>query len=157
MAIIPLGSPIVQSSFATNSTWPVYALTHLRQGDPIIAGHKEEFAQFLRHLLVCYPGKRLLVIHDRGAQHTGTGIAEVVREAAGRLILKPQPAYSPELNPQERIWKWLRRVVTHNHWFATLREQIDAIRNFFRYLAGVKGQVRQLCGFKNPEFLVASL
>ena len=118
---------------------------------------QEEFAQFLQHLLVYYPEKRLLVIHDRGAQHKGTAIEEVVREAAGRLVLKPQPAYSPELNPQERIWKWLRRVVTHNHWFATLREQIEAIRNFFRYLAGVKAQVRGLCGFKTAESLVASL
>jgi transposase len=118
---------------------------------------QEEFAQFLRHLLAYHPGKRLLVIHDRGAQHKGTRIEEVIREAAGRLILKPQPAYSPELNPQERIWKWLRRVVTHNHWFATLREQIEAIRNFFRYLAGVKDQVRRLCGLKKPESLVASL
>jgi hypothetical protein len=43
-------------------------------------------------------------------------------------VLKPQPAYSPELHPQERLWKWLRRVVTHHHWFATLREQIEAVR-----------------------------
>lgn len=118
---------------------------------------QKEFAQFLRHLLVYYPGKWLLVIHDRGAQHKGTGIAEVVREAAGRLILKSQPAYSPALNPQERIWKWLRRVVTHNHWFATLQEQIEAIRNFFRSLAGIKEQVRQLYGFTSPKSVVASL
>jgi transposase len=116
-----------------------------------------EFAQFLRHLLAYHPGKRLLLIHDRGAQHKGAAVEEVVREASGRLMLKAQPAYSPELNPQERIWKWLRRVVTHNHWFATLHEQTEAIQNFFRYLAGVKGQVRRLCGFKTPEFLVASL
>jgi DDE superfamily endonuclease/Winged helix-turn helix len=83
---------------------------------------QEEFAQFLQHLLAYYPGKRLLIIHDWGQQHQGACIEEVVRKAAGRLVLKPQPAYSPELNPQERIWKWLRRVVTHNHWFATLRE-----------------------------------
>jgi transposase len=118
---------------------------------------KGEFAQFLEHLLVYHPGKRLLVIHDRGEQHTGAPVEAVVREAEGRLTLKAQPAYSPELNPQERIWKWLRRVVTHNHWFTTLKEQIEAVRNFFRYLAGVKDQVRQLCGFKNPESLVASL
>jgi transposase len=117
----------------------------------------EEFAPFLQHLLTCYPGKRLLVIHDRGAQHKGACIEEVVRTAGGRLMLTPQPAYSPELNPQERIWKWLRRVVTHNHWFATLREQTEAIRNFFRYLAGVKHQVVRLCGFKTPESIVASL
>jgi transposase len=118
---------------------------------------KTEFAQFLQHLLTYYPGKRLLVIHDRAGQHQGTPVETIVREAGGRLVLKPQPAYSPELNPQERIWKWLRRVVTHNHWFATLTEQIAAIRNFFRYLAGVKDQVRHLCGLKTPESLVASL
>jgi transposase len=112
---------------------------------------KGEFAQFLQHLLVYHPGKRLLVIHDRGGQHKGTPVDAVVREAQGRLVLKPQPAYSPELNPQERIWKWLRRVVTHNHWFATLTAQIEAIRNFFRYLAGVKAQVRRLCSLKTPE------
>ena len=116
-----------------------------------------EFAPFLRHLLASYPGKQLLVIHDRGAQPKGGRIEEVVCEAAGRLVLKPQPAYSPELNPQERIWKWLRRVVTHNHWFATLREHIDAIRHFFRYLAGVNDQVRRLCGFQTSEAFVALL
>jgi DDE superfamily endonuclease/Winged helix-turn helix len=118
---------------------------------------KGEFARFLEHLLVYYPGKHLVVIHARGEQHQGPPVDAVVREAKGRLVLKAQPAYSPELNPQERIWKWLRRVVTHNHWFATLTEQIEAVRNFFRYLAGVKDQVQRLCGFKNPEYLVASL
>jgi transposase len=115
---------------------------------------KEEYAQFLRHLLAYHPGKRLRVIHDRGEQHKGAPGEAIVREAKGRLMLKAQPAYSPELNPQERIWKWLRRVVTHHHWFATLRKQVEAIRNFFRYLAGVKDQVQRLCGLKTPESLV---
>jgi transposase len=116
-----------------------------------------EFAQFLQHLLTCYPRKRLLVIHDRSEQHKGAPIEAIIREAGDRLLLKPQPASSPELNPQERIWKWLRRVVTHNHWFATLYEPIEAIRNFFRYLAGVKDQVQRLGGFKPPEALLVSL
>ena len=118
---------------------------------------QREFAQLLQHLLVYHPGKQLLVIHDRGEQHKGAPVDAVIREAKGRLSLKAQPAYSPELNPQERIWKWLRRVVTHNHWFVTLQEQIEAIRNFFRDLAGGKVQVRQLCGFTTPDSLVASL
>jgi transposase len=116
-----------------------------------------ELAQFLRHLLAYHPGKQLLILHDRGAQPKGAAVEEVVREASGRLMLKAQPAYSPELNPQERIWKWLRRVVTHHHWFVTLHEHIEAIRHFFRYLAGVNDQVRRSCGFKTPQSLVASL
>ena len=78
-------------------------------------------------------------------------------EAAGRLVLKPQPAYSPELNPEERLWKWMRRVVTHNHWFETLPEEIQALRDFFGYLAGRKEQVRQLCAITTPESLFVSL
>jgi transposase len=118
---------------------------------------QEACAKFLPQLVAYDPGKRPLVLQDRGAPHQGAAIEEVVGEAWGQLVLKAPPASSPELNPQERIWKWLRRVVTHNHWFATLQEQIEAIRNFFRYLAGVKDQVRRLCGLKTPDSLVASL
>jgi DDE superfamily endonuclease len=118
---------------------------------------KEEFATFLPHLWAYYPNNQLLVIHDRGEQHNGAPVDALVREAKGRLVLKAQPAYAPELNPQERIWKWWRHVVTHHPRFVTLKEHSEALRNFFRDLAGVKDQVRQLCGFKTPDSFVASL
>ena len=102
---------------------------------------KGELAQYLPHLLTCSPRRRFLVSHGRGEQHKGAPIEAIMREAGDRLLLKPQPAYSPELNPQERIWKWLRRVVTHHHGFASLHEPIEAIRHCFRYLAGIKDQV----------------
>ena len=114
-------------------------------------------AHVLPHLLAYHPGQRLLVIHDRGEQPKGAPVEAIVLEAKGRLVLKAQPAYAPELNPQERGWKWWRRVVTHNHWCATLTEPIEAVRKFFRYLSGVKAQVRHLCGLKTPDSLVASL
>jgi len=118
---------------------------------------KGAFAHFLQHVLRYYRGKRLLVIHDGAEQHKGPPIATVLRDAEGRLQLKRQPVYSPELNPQKRIWKWMRRVVTHNHWFATLSEEIQALRDFFSYLTGRKTQVQQLCGLKTPESLLALL
>jgi transposase len=116
-----------------------------------------EFAAFLRQRLSRYPGRRLLVIHDRAGQHHGTPVVAVVQDAKGRLILHAQSAYSPELNPEECIWKWMRQVVTYPHWFDRLSEPIDAIRNFFRDLAGVKAQVQRLCGLKTPGSFVASL
>ena len=116
-----------------------------------------ECAKFVRHLLPSYRGKRLLVIHDRAEQQQGRPIADLLQVAAGRLVLKPQPAYSPELNPEERMWKWMRRVVTHNHWFASLQEEIQALRDFFSSLSGRKAQVRQLCAITISESLVALL
>jgi hypothetical protein len=100
-----------------------------------------EVARFLRHLMTDHPGKRRLVLHDRGTQPTGAAVEDVVREAQGRLMRKAQPASAPELKPHERLWQWLRRAVTHHHGCATLHEPLEAIHNFFRYLAGVKDQV----------------
>jgi hypothetical protein len=133
---------------------PLTGQTHYRISPTLGNG---EFAMVLRHLERYYQGKCLLIIHDRAAQHRGQAVDTAVREAEGRLMLMPQPAYSPELNPQERLWKWLRRIVTHNHWFATLQEEIQAIRDFFCSLAGRKAEVRRLCTIKTPDSLVASL
>jgi hypothetical protein len=117
----------------------------------------EAFARFLRPRLCYYRGKRLLVIHDRAAQHDGGPIDTVRRAVEGRLLLKPQPAYSTELNPRARIWKRLRRVVTHNHWFESFPKEVKAVQDFFCYLPGCKEQVQHFCAVKTPESLVALL
>ena len=45
-----------------------------------------------------------------------------VQEAATNLgfTLRPLPAYSPDLNPIEGLWKWLRKEVTQLHSYDTL-------------------------------------
>jgi hypothetical protein len=78
--------------------------------------------------------------------------AAVRRAVEGRLILKPQPTYSPKLNPQERIWKWLPRVVTHNQWFESLPKDVKAVRDLFCDLAGGNEQIQHLCAVKTPGF-----
>jgi len=108
-------------------------------------------------MLAYHPGQQLLVIHARGAPHQGAFVEAIVREDHGRLVLKAPLADSPERNLHERIWKWLRRVVTHHHWCATLTESIEVIRHFFRCLAGINDQVRQRCSFDPLGSLIASL
>jgi transposase len=133
---------------------PLTGRTHYRISHSL---GKAEFAKFLQQLLRYYGNKQLLVIHDRAEQHKGPAIAAVVDETESRLLLKPQPSYSPELNPEERIWKWMRRVVTHNHWFESLQQEMQALRDFFCYLAGRKEEIRRLCAIKTPESLLALL
>jgi transposase len=133
---------------------PLTGQTH-HHISPILG--KGAFAYVLRHLLRYYGGKRLRVIHDGAEQHKGAPSTTALKDAEGRLSLKRPPAYAPELNPQERLWKGMRRVVTHKHWFETLSEETQALRDFFCYLIGRKTQVRQLCGLKTPESLLVLL
>jgi len=58
--------------------------------------------------------------------------ARIVQDAAAHLgfTLLPLPAYSPDLNPIEGLWKWMREEVTQNHCHATIRELFDACKAF---------------------------
>ncbi|HEV2457408.1 MAG TPA: transposase [Ktedonobacterales bacterium] len=70
--------------------------------------------RFLRLLLRKVRGK-LLVIWDGSPIHRGQLIKDFLRRgAAKRLHLEQLPGYAPELNPDEGIWNYLKRVELGN-------------------------------------------
>jgi len=70
----------------------------------------------------------VVIIWDGAPWHR----ARAVQAAAARLgfTLIPLPAYSPDLNPIEGLWKWMRSEVTQNHCHATMRHLFDACKAF---------------------------
>lgn len=65
---------------------------------------------FLRVLLRKIPGK-ILLIWDGAPIHRSKDIKEFLKKgAARRLHLEQLPSYAPELNPDEGIWNYLKRV-----------------------------------------------
>jgi transposase len=70
--------------------------------------------RFLRHLLCHIPGK-LLVIWDGAPIHRSQVIKDFLASgAAKRIHLERLPGYAPELNPDEGIWRYLKRVELRN-------------------------------------------
>lgn len=73
-----------------------------------------DVVRFLRHLLRHIPGK-LLVIWDRASIHRAQAVKDFLAQGgAARLYLAQLPAYAPELNPDEGIWQYLKRVELRN-------------------------------------------
>lgn len=65
--------------------------------------------RFLKHLLSQIAGK-LVVIWDGARIHHCKDVKAFLRAgAAKRLRLIRLPAYAPELNPDEGVWRWLKR------------------------------------------------
>lgn len=58
--------------------------------------------------------------------------AKMVQQAAASLgfLLKPLPGYSPDLNPIEGLWKWMREEVTQGHCHASMSQLFDACTSF---------------------------
>lgn len=104
------------------------------------------FQRFLRRLLQrCPRGRRLVVILDNATYHHARVLRSWLRRHRTRLTLLFLPPYSPELNPIERVWKLARRLATHNRYFATLAELIEAVQERFALWAKSNRQLARLC------------
>ena len=90
-----------------------------------------EIAQLLQALLDKHPTETIYVAWDNADTHEDDEVEEVVRAAAGRLILLYLPTYSPWLNPIEMLWRHFRREVTHCELFETKQALLAAAQQFF--------------------------
>ena len=74
----------------------------------------EDVVRFLKHALRQIAGK-MLVIWDGSPIHRAKVLKEFLADgAATRVQLEQLPAYAPELNPDEGIWKHLKYVELKN-------------------------------------------
>lgn len=104
----------------------------------------ETSVAFLRQLREKFPGL-LIVIWDNGPAHRGEAIRTYLKTPSLQLRLVALPAYSPDFNPDEAIWEWVREEVTANTCFGTaakVREKVDA---FFVGLMKRAAEVVQRC------------
>jgi transposase len=64
--------------------------------------------------------RQVVIIWDGASYHR----SQLVRTAAENLDfeLVPLPGYSPDLNPIEALWKWLREDVTQNYCHLTMHQ-----------------------------------
>ena len=90
----------------------------------------EQTVLFLRAVVAWRAGKkgRLVLIGDNAPCH----VAKIVKEEAARLgvELVYLPGYSPDLNPIERLWDWMREEVTRGFCHPSVPELIAACQAF---------------------------
>jgi len=107
-----------------------------------------DVVRFLRHLLRQVEG-RLLVIWDGSPIHRGQAVKDFLSgEEAGRVHLERLPGYAPELNADEGIWNYLKRVELKNvtcHDLPHLRRELCKARKRLRHKTNViQGCIKQL-------------
>lgn len=76
--------------------------------------NSQETVKFLKQLETDYLGKRALLIRDSAPSHFKNVKTYLKGDKKWQLEILPLPPYSPELNPQEHVWKAARRSITHN-------------------------------------------
>ena len=105
-----------------------YGILNLRTGQEVAMRaavmNAETTGQYLERILDTIRDVGILILWDRATWHRGQPIQRVM-EANPRLQLTYFPADSPDLNPQEHVWKATRRAVSHNHRILRMPELAD--------------------------------
>ncbi len=70
--------------------------------------------RFLKKLAKQYLKRHILLIWDNARWHKSKEVRAFLTTTR-QFTLVNFPPYTPELNPQEHVWKNLRQNVTHNH------------------------------------------
>ena len=88
------------------------------------------YIEFLKQLLAQYKGK-IFLIEDGAPYHHSKIVAEFKKANENRLTITPLPAYSPDFNPIEKLWKNTKRDATHLKYFQTFEELHESVVKAF--------------------------
>lgn len=119
-----------------------------------IADHKNSnaFCAFVQQFMQTvtqspeYHGQKIVMVVDNFIIHHSNKTMKFLEQYADQLILFALPTYSPWLNLIERLWKHLRRKVTHNHLFEGISQLVQAVCSFLKSLNRTPQLTLQIIG-----------
>ena len=138
MWVPPEQSDPIQLLAPTRKSIGLFGAVNIRSGQLFTRFEKtfnaETFQNFIEELLSHNQNaNRVVVLLDNARYHHANLLKPFLTKHRKRIKLEFLPAYSPELNPIERVWKLTRRLCIHNKYFAdisnlhrTAEDQLDA-------------------------------
>ncbi len=99
--------------------------------------------EVLQKLRTIYPSQKLLLVWDNCGWHRGSEVQKWINQDKNTTTLY-FPPYTPELNPQEHVWKAGRRATTHNQYISDIQ---TAAEQFAQYITG-RTFGYELCGLR---------
>lgn len=139
------------------------------------------FVGFLRQVVSAYPGlETIYLVVDNWPVHFHPDVMEALQEQqcpfpfnvpASWKKLKPSgkykgenlpiqfvplPTYSPWLNPVEKIWRWLKKDLIHNHSFANEFKELKVkVEDFLCKMGSSTSQALAVAGLLKPDGIYA--
>ena len=103
----------------------------------------EAMNQLLSGLSQTFAAETILVFSDSAGWHKSKEL-----QLPANIHLELLPPYSPELNPTEQLWDYIREQKKfNNHCFASLTEVEDQLENVLKNLHQEKDYIHSLCTF----------
>ncbi len=80
------------------------------------------FIDYLEKVLQTHPKRKIIIITDKAPPHTA-GLVEIFQEKnSKRFAIYYLPPYSPDLNPDEQVWNYLKNNKIKTHTAQTIKQ-----------------------------------
>jgi transposase len=96
----------------------------------------EATINFFRKIEAAYPDKNKIHVFCDNARYYKNKLVLGYIESS-KITLHFLPPYSPNLNPIERLWKWMKERVIYNEYYPEFNEFKSAILGFFSLLSSL--------------------
>lgn len=110
-------------------------------------GNAKTFKKYLKKVIKYYKRKccKVYMILDNVRYHHAKLLKPFLEKNAKKLELVFLPAYSPDLNPIERVWWYMRKKISHNRYIKTLDERMIEFWKMFSNYQKPNKFIANLC------------
>ena len=109
------------------------------------SGNTRTFKKHLRKVLKTYQGKGKIIMYVDNVRFHHARILKPFLEAHPELEIRYLPPYSPDLNPVERVWWYMRKCITHNRYLSALKERIAKFWQLFSNCMAPNQKLKNIC------------
>jgi putative transposase len=106
-------------------------------------GNTTTFFSFLVKTIKRFDGKKVYMVLDNVRFHHAKRLKPILEKYKHRIEFIFLPPYSPDLNPVERIWWLMRKMVTHNRWVQSMEKRINLFNMWVEQID--KQQIKDVC------------
>ena len=113
-------------------------------------GNTKSFFSFLIKTVKRFENRKVVMVLDNVKYHHAKRLKPILAKYSHRIELVFLPAYSPDLNPMERIWWYMRKKITHNRFLEKMENRIEVFRNLMSQFQIENDLGKSLCNlFEN--------
>jgi transposase len=112
-------------------------------------GNAKTFKKFLKKVLLNYQGKQITMVLDNVRYHHAKMLKPFLERNKNRINLLFLPAYSPDLNPIERVWWFMRKKITHNRYVSSLNERLIKFWMLFSQFQKPNEEIKRICNINH--------
>lgn len=95
-------------------------------------GNKVTFFRFLVKVNRQYPIQKVIMVVDNVRYHHAKRLKPILEKHKDKFQLVYLPAYSPDLNPIERVWWYMRKKISHNRYIETMERRIEKFNELMK-------------------------